>query len=305
MKDRVIVIGGTGFIGTQLIKALKAEGYAVVCLTRSPERAKSRMDLDVEFALWDGKSAVGWQHLAEGASAIVNLAGENISAGRWSEKRKERLVRSRLEAGKAVSDAVLSLEKPPGVVVQASAIGYYGSQGDLELTESSPSGEGFLSELCREWEASSRAVESAGVRHVVVRSGLVLGKQGGVLLRFVKMFRLRLGGPLGSGRQWLSWIHMDDEVSALCYLLERKNLSGVFNLTAPNPVRMREFARILGRTLSRPSWLPAPAFALKLVFGTMAEETVLSSQKVFPQRLFETGLSFEHPYLEQALMDIL
>ena len=212
---------------------------------------------------------------------------------------------SRLNSGRAVSEAVLSLTRPPKIVVQASAVGYYGSRGDSDLTETSLPGEGFLSQLCEEWEESSRAVESTGVRHVVIRSGLVLGSSGGVLPRFLKMFRFHLGGYLGNGRQWVSWIDRSDEIRALLFLLEREDTSGVFNLTAPHPVQMREFSRVLGRTLKKSSWFPVPAVSLWLLLGKMAEETVLASQKVLPERLLKAGFKFEYPYLKQALMDIL
>jgi len=303
--SRILVAGGTGFIGRPLLAAAKNAGYEVVCLTRNPVAAKAKDNLGIEYEYWDGKSRKGWNHHVEGAHAIINLTGANISAGRWTRKRRAILRQSRLESGRAVSEAVLSALRPPRVVIQASAVGYYGSRGDNDLTETTQRGEGFLALLCEEWEQSSRAVESAGVRHVVVRSGLVLGASGGVLPRFLTMFRFHMGGYLGNGRQWISWIDLKDEIRALLFLLEEMNLSGIFNLTAPQPVQMREFSHVLGRTLEKPSWLSVPAFSLKLLFGEMAQETILTSQKVHPKRLVDSGFDFVCPSLERSLMDIL
>jgi uncharacterized protein (TIGR01777 family) len=302
--SRIIVTGGTGFIGRPLLNALRKAGYETLCLTRHPQRAESMNELGVKFAFWDGKSAEGWKQYVEDAHAVINLAGANISSGRWTKKRKELLRMSRLSSGRAVSEAVLSSNRPPKVVVQASAVGYYGSRGNSDLSETSLPGKGFLSQLCEEWEESSRAVESAGVRYVVIRSGLVLGSSGGALPHFLRMFRFHLGGYLGNGRQWISWIDVGDEIRALLFLLEREDLSGVFNLAAPHPVQMREFSQILGRSLKKSSWFPVPAILLRLLLGTMAKETVLASQKVLPERLLKAGFKFECPYLKQAFMDI-
>ena len=305
--SRVIVTGGTGFIGSLLTKRLIEKGYEVVCLTRNVSRAKEEADggTRIIFVGWDGRSAVGWGGYAEGASAIINLAGESLASGRWDRKRKQRILQSRLQAGKAVLEAVKHAKNKAGVVIQASAIGFYGSRGDEVLDETCDSGRGFLPEVTRKWEESTIDVEVYGVRRAVIRTGLVLGEKGGVLSRLVLPFRFFLGGPLGSGKQWVSWIHIEDEVQAILYLMEHHELRGIFNLTSPHPLRNRDFSRKLGEALKRASWLPVPGFSLRWLFGEMAEETILSGQKVLPARLQEAGYEFVFPEAEKALTDIL
>lgn len=305
--SRVIIVGGTGFIGRHLSERLMEKKYGVVCLTRNVSRAReeSSGESRIEFVGWDGRSAVGWGGYAEGASAIINLAGENLSSGRWDKKRKKKILESRLQAGKAVVDAVKSARRKPGVVIQASAVGFYGSRGDEVLDEASEPGSGFLADVVREWERSTAEIEAFGVRRVVIRTGLVLGPEGGALPRLVLPFRFFLGGPLGSGRQWVSWIHIQDEVQAILYLMEHPELKGVFNLTSPHPLRNRDFGRKIGEAVKRPSWFPVPAFLLRWLYGEMAEETILSSQKVMPARLEEAGYEFVFPEAHKALTDIL
>ncbi|MGD2295200.1 MAG: TIGR01777 family oxidoreductase [Candidatus Aminicenantes bacterium] len=303
--ERVIVTGATGFIGRALCGFLAEKGFEVVVLTRNVAKGKKTFGDRAAAAEWDGKSAAGWQDYANGAYAIVNLAGENIASGRWTPQKKESILQSRLKAAEAVLEAVQSVQKKPRVVVQASAVGYYGSSRDEVRDESSSSGKGFLTDVTKEWEQSTRAVEDFGVRHVVIRSGVVLGSSGGALLPLVKPFRFFVGGPLGNGRQWLSWIHLRDEVNAIHFLLKRKDLHGVFNLTAPHPLRQKDFARLLGKILGKPSWFPAPRFMLRMVLGQMADEMLLASQKVVPKRLLEAGYQFLYPEAEPALKDIL
>ncbi len=301
----VIISGATGFIGRPLALCLAQAGYQVVVLTRNPSRATGLFGEGVRAAGWDGRTSGGWLDRASGACAIINLAGENIGAGRWTPKRKETIVRSRLDAGQAIVDAIRQARAKPKVLIQASAVGHYGPRGDEELDESAPAGEGFLAGVTREWEDSTAAAENFGVRRVVIRSGLVLGSDGGALPRILKPFRLFAGGPLGSGRQWLSWIHRRDEVAAIRYLLEREDLAGTFNLTAPQPLTMDEFARTLGRVMGRPAVFRIPAVLLRLLFGEMAEETILAGQRVLPLALLEAGFKFQYPDLESALQEIL
>lgn len=303
--SRVIVTGGTGFIGRHLSKRLMEKGYEVVCLTRNVSSAKQEGDSRILFTGWDGRTAVGWGGYAEGSAAIVNLAGENLASGRWDKKRKQRIIQSRLQAGKAVVDAVKSARRKPGVVIQASAVGFYGNRGDEVVDEASGPGRGFLAEVVREWEGSTAEIEALGARRAVIRTGLVLGSEGGALPRLVLPFRFFVGGPLGNGRQWVSWIHVEDEVQAILYLMEHPELAGVFNLTSPHPLRNGDFHRKLGRVLKRPSWMPVPGFLLRMLFGKMSEETILSSQKVMPARLEEAGYEFVFPEAEKALTDIL
>ncbi len=302
---RVIVTGGTGFIGRPLSLRLVEKGFEVVCLTRNPQNAQKRWGDRIKFVGWDGKSPEGWLDFAEGASAIINLAGESIGSGRWNETKRQRILQSRMNAGKAVVDAVRSLKRKPEVVIQASAIGIYGNRGSETLDESSGLGDGFLAEIAKNWEDSTREIEALGVRRVVVRTGLVLGSTGGSLPRLLLPFRFFVGGALGSGKQWMSWIHLEDEIGSILFLLERKDLTGAYNLTAPHPLQNKLFSRELGKLLKRPAWFPVPALFLKLILGKMAEETILSSQRVLPVRLEEAGFKFVFSDLTGALTDIL
>lgn len=299
---RALVTGGTGLIGGHLARDLAAGGYEVVVLTRDPSPSQP-LPPGVRAAAWDGKTADGWGHLVGGA-AIVHLAGENVGAGRWTAARKQRIYDSRVRSGEAVLAAVEQAAEKPRVLLQASAVGYYGDGGDRELTEGSPLGSGFLAEVCRDWEAVTADVESLGVRRAVLRSGVVLAREGGALPKMALPFRLFAGGPVGNGRQWLPWIHIEDEVRAIRFLLEHETASGPFNLTAPRPVTSRDFARALGRVLSRPALLPAPAVALRLALGEMAS-ALLASQRAVPGRLSDLGFSFRFPAAEAALRDLL
>lgn len=299
---RVIVTGGTGFIGRALCARLVAAGHDVTVLSRAPERAA---DLPrVRLAAWDGVSVEPLGPLLAGAAAVVHLAGESIAGGRWTAARKRRIRASRVDSSAALAAAILALPQPPAVLLQASAVGYYGSRGDEELDESSPPGEGFLAEVCRQWEAASAAVEDRGVRRPLARTGVVLAPGGGALPAMARPVRWFCGGPLGGGRQWLPWIHLDDELRALLFLLEHPTASGPFNLTAPQPLRQRAFVEALGRVLSRPSSLPAPELALRLALGEMSE-LLLASQRVRPARLLELGFRFRFSAAAQALGDLL
>ncbi len=302
---RVVISGATGFIGRALASSLLEDGYDVTVLTRNPAKARALFGDRIKAAAWDGLTSDGWLELASGARAIINLAGENIGAGRWTPKRKEEIVKSRLNAGRAVVDAIRNAPQKPAVLIQASAVGYYGSRADEILDESDSGGQGFLASLVREWESSTAEVESFGVRRLVIRSGLVLDSGGGVLPRFLRQFRLFAGGSLGSGRQWMSWIHRRDEIAAICFLLEREDLTGVFNLTAPLPLTMNEFAHVLGRAMHRPTAFRVPAIALRLLFGDLAKETMLAGQRVLPRALLRAGFEFLYSNLESALGDIL
>lgn len=304
-RGRIVISGGTGFIGSALTLSLLEAGYEVAVLSRNPAGAAARTEKRASTAGWDGRSSEGWLELASGSRAIVNLAGENIGAGRWTGKRKRAIVESRLNAGAAVMDAVRRASDKPQVLIQASAVGYYGSRGDEVVDESSSPGRGFLAELVRDWEKSTSEAESFGVRRVIIRSGLVLARHGGVFPRMLRPFRWFAGGPLGSGRQWLSWIHLRDEVAAIRFLLERDDLSGTFNLTAPEPLVMNRFAQTLGRVAGRPSIVRVPAVLLRLLYGEMAEETLLAGQRVEPRALLKAGFEFFFPRLEKALQDIL
>jgi uncharacterized protein (TIGR01777 family) len=303
---RAVITGGSGLIGRAVAAPLAAEGNDVVVLSRDPARVRG-LPAGVRAARWDGRSAAGWETLLEGGSAVINLAGEAIAAGRWTEERKRRIRASRVDAGRAVVDAVrLAAEegRAPAVVLQASGIGYYGDTGDQEIEEDQPPGGDFLAEAAIAWEASTAEVETLGVRRVVLRTGVVLDREGGALAKILPPFRLGLGGPLGNGRQWFPWIHMADEVGAILFLLATAAASGPFNLCAPRPIQNRDFARALGRQLHRPSILPAPAPALRLVLGELAE-ALLTGQRAHPRRLLAAGYRFSHPDLPEALADLL
>jgi hypothetical protein len=303
--SRVIITGGSGLIGRAVAAELAGAGFQVVVLSRRPRPAQA-LGLPDRVAVtgWDGRSAQGWGQLADGARAIVNLAGASLAGGRWSAERKRLILDSRLHAGGAVLQAVEQAGRKPQVVIQASAVGYYGRRGDEEISEDSPAGEDFLAQVCLAWEASTQAVAGMGVRHVVIRTGIVLSAGEGALPRLALPFRLFLGGRLGSGRQWVSWIHLADEAAAIRFLIEQPAASGAFNLTAPQPVTNAEFGKILGQVLRRPAWLPAPAFALRLALGELAT-TVLDGQRVVPRRLLQLGFSFRFPQAAPALQDIL
>jgi uncharacterized protein (TIGR01777 family) len=302
---RILITGATGFIGSGLARELAAGGYEVVALTRDPASARDRLPDDVVASAWDGRTAEGWGHLADGAFGIINLAGENLARGRWTPAKKDRILHSRTDSGAAVVEAVRAAVRKPGIVVQASAVGAYGGRGDEELDEGSEEGAGFLADVVKRWEASTREVESFGVRRAVIRSGLVLGKAGGLWPRLLTPFRFFAGGPLGDGEQWFSWISLEDEVRAVRFLVEHEELGGTFNLTAPQPLRQRDFCRLLGKALKRPCWLTIPAFALRILFGEKAKETLLAGQRAVPRRLVASGFEFHHPDAATAVAAIL
>ncbi len=306
MSDRrIILTGATGFIGRPLAAELRAAGYETIVLTRDARKAAPPSDPDLRLITWDGRTAEGWGPLADGARAIINLAGDNLAEGRWTRAKKSRILNSRTAAGAAVVEAVRSARAKPAVVIQASAVGFYGSRGGQELDERSAGGHGFLAGVVGSWEASTREVEAFGVRRVIIRSGLVLGRSGGAFPSLVRPFRFFTGGPLGSGRQWLSWIHLADEVRAIRFLVEREDLAGVHNLTAPDPLPEKDLCRELGAALGRPCWFPVPAFLLKVLFGEKATETLLCSQRVLPLRLRAAGFEFRFPETGAALRDLV
>ena len=300
---RIIITGGTGLIGGALAANLANDGHEVILLSRAPERTTS-LPSGVRAERWDGRTATGWGSLAEGADAIVNLAGEGIASGRWTEERKRRIRESRVNAGQAVVDAVKAATRKPGVVIQSSAVGYYGVHGDEEITESTPAGNDYLAQVAVAWENSTAPVETVDVRRAVIRTGVVLSKKSGALPQMLLPFKLFVGGPLGSGKQWLPWIHIADQVSAIRFLIENRRASGAFNLCAPNPLTNAEFGRVVGRVMGRPAFMPTPAFALRLAFGEMAT-VLLDGQRQLPKRLIELGFAFRFPSAQAALRDIL
>ncbi len=304
MAKRVIISGAAGFLGRALCRALHGD-YEIVALSRDALRAAGEIGPWAKAMEWDARTAGTWARQVEGAYAVINLAGESLAGGRWTQTKRASIVQSRTNSASAIVDAVNSAKVKPAVIIQASAVGFYGLRGDELLTEDAGVGSGFLADVCRRTEAMAARVERSAVRYVAIRSGLVLGQGGGVLPRFIMPYRFFLGGTLGNGRQWLSWISLEDEVRAIRFLMEDQNLSGAFNLAAPNPVTMGEFTHTLGQVLGRPAWTRVPAFVLRLVFGRMADELLLASQKAVPKRLLEAGFTFRYPQLQGALEAII
>jgi uncharacterized protein len=300
---RVLITGGTGIIGSALATSLSQDGHEVIVLTRNPRQVPG-LPATVQQVKWDAQSADGWGELADGATAIVNLAGESLAEGRWSEERKKSIYASRMNAGKAVMEAVTAAATKPKVVVQPSGTGYYGPHQDEIITEASGPGSDFLAQVCFDWEASTAAVERMGVRRVVTRSGIVLSNQGGAWPRIVLPFKLFAGGPIGSGKQYWPWIHLDDEVGAIRFLLENDAASGVFNFCTPTPFTNKEFAQRLGKVMGRPAFFPVPSIALKTIFGEMST-VLLDGQRVIPQRLQELGYPYKFSTAEAAFQDLL
>jgi uncharacterized protein (TIGR01777 family) len=248
---------------------------------------------------------VGWGALADGAAAIVNLAGANIVGKRWNAAVKDTILRSRLAAGEAVVEAVSAAGVKPSVLVQASAVGIYGSRGNDELDESALPGDGFLASVARRWESSTAVVEDAGVRRVVMRSGIVLGRDGGVLPRLSRPFKFFVGGPLAGGRHWVPWIHYDDEIEAIRFLIKDDNTNGVYNLCAPEPLKNRDISRIIGKALNRPWWWPIPGALIRALYGEMADALLLASERAVPRRLLEAGFVFRFGNAEAALRELI
>lgn len=306
---RTIITGGTGLIGRELAANLAADGHEVILLSRNPERATG-LPQGVRAKRWDAHTAVGWGHLVEGADAVVNLAGANLAGegffpSRWTAERKRLIRDSRVNAGRAVVRAIEQASNKPHVVIQSSGVGYYGLRGDEEITADDQPGDDFLARIASDdWEPSTAPVEEMGVRRAIIRSGAVLDAHEGALPRLVLPFRLFVGGPMGSGKQWFSWIHIRDEVAAIRFLIENKEAGGPFNLTAPNPLTNAQFARVLGRVMGRPALIPIPAFAMRLAFGEVVS-VLLEGQRAIPQRLLELGFTFQFPDAETALRDVL
>lgn len=305
---RIIVTGGTGMIGSRLTPKLVEAGHEVIVLSRNP--AKYSFPPGVEGVQWDGKTTAGWGHLVDGAGAVINLAGASIAGDgfpppRRTEARKKLILQSRLDAGTAVSAAIAEAENKPAVLIQMSAIGIYGDRGDEVITESSTLGDGFVADVVKQWEQSVTAVEEMGVRVVYVRTGLVyVMDEHSVLHPLLLVSKMFVGGPLGDGRQYYSWIHIDDVLRAMLFLLENESTSGVYNLTAPHPLPQKAVMQEIGKVIGRPSFMPAPAFAIKAVLGEVSD-LVLDGQRVLPTRLQEAGFSFKFEEVDNALMDLL
>ena len=294
---RIVVSGASGFIGRGVSATLRREGHEVVALTRGPARPGA--------IHWDPPAGVLDPAALEGFDAVVHLAGENAGAARWTSAKKASIRSSRTVGTTLLAGTIARLARRPTTLVSASGINVYGSPGDTLVDEESPLGDGFLAGVCHEWEAATAPASAAAVRVVILRIGMVLAPNGGGLGRLLPLFRLGLGGPTGSGRQWMSWVTRDDVAAAVSHAVGQRGLAGVVNLVSPNPVRNRDFVKTLGRVLHRPALLPAPAFALRLVLGEMADDLLLASIRVSPAALARSGFGFRDPDLEPALRRML
>lgn len=295
---KLVVTGTTGFIGSAICSRLLEQGHTLTLLTRSAPRDAATQNK--RWLHWTPGASGVWEKVVDGADGIINLAGEPIAAERWTPQQKRKIRMSRIETTSALVDAIAKAEQKPGFLINASAIGYYGPYGDETITEEAGPGTDFLAETTRDWENEAMKAESSGLRVVCLRSGMVLGRNGGALAKMVPPFKFFVGGPLGSGEQWISWIHKEDEVGLILHLAGNPQARGPVNATAPNPVTMKEFCRTLGQVLRRPCWAPVPAFALRLLLGEMAE-MLLTSQRVLPAAAERLGYQFRYPNLESAL----
>ncbi|HTY57267.1 MAG TPA: TIGR01777 family oxidoreductase [Bacteroidota bacterium] len=298
----IVVAGGTGFIGSSLLPALSLAGHSVVLLTRHPDLQK--LPPEITPVRWDGLTQGDWGNQIGRADAVINLAGESIGAGRWTPARKRNLLESRLNATRALLEAIRAGTRKPSLFISSSAVGYYGPVESGEVGEDHPAGSGFLADLCLRWEQEASAVGELGIRVVILRTGVVLGRKGGALERMLIPFRLYAGGPIGTGKQWFPWVHRDDVEGVILFALRNESLAGPVNVVAPESVDMRTFCAALGKALSRPSWLAVPSFPLRLALGEMAD-MILTGQRVVPSKLRSLGYEFRHPALGGALASVV
>lgn len=297
---KILISGASGLVGKALQESLKESGDQVVCLVRD------RSKVSESAIFWDPANGLVDIASLEGFDAVVNLAGESIAAGRWNDRLKRRILNSRLDSTKTLVNALIRLKQPPKVFVNASAIGIYGDRADEICTEESRIGSGFLADVCRQWEEAALVAEDKGIRTVLLRIGVVLSSEGGALTKMLPPFKLGLGGRLGSGEQYMSWVAIDDLVGAILFTISNDSLKGPVNVVAPDAIKNKDFTTVLGKVLSRPTILPVPEFALKALAGNeMAEEVLLGSTYVEPTKLLQAGYAFKYPKLEKALDDLV
>lgn len=294
---RILISGSSGLVGSAVVKQFRQQGYEIVTLKRS----KSLKEGEI---YWNPNKGELEPDLVEGFDAWINLAGENI-AGRWSIKKKNQIVQSRLLTTETLAKTLNMLKRPPKVFINASAVGFYGNRGDAFLSEEAPVGKGFLAKVCRMWESAAEAVKQKGVRIVLVRFGTVLSPKGGALEKMVTPFKLGFGGVVGSGNQYMSWVEIDDLTEALDFILNNPNIQGPVNVVSPNPVTNKGFTKALGKMLHRPTLLPLPALAVRMLFGEMGEELLLSSIRVNPSKLLQAGFAFRYASIDSALQKCL
>ncbi|MBX7245735.1 MAG: TIGR01777 family oxidoreductase [Candidatus Sumerlaeaceae bacterium] len=296
-NSAIVISGAGGLVGSALVQRLSGKGIAVRKLVRKAANGPDEIHYDVDSRTIDSQSL-------EGTYAVIHLAGESIF-GRWSAEKKRRILESRVAGTRFITECIAGLSNPPRVLLCASAIGFYGNRGDEIVDETSARGMGYLADVCEDWENATRPARDAGIRAVNMRLGIVLSPKGGALQQMLTPFRLGLGGPVGNGRQFASWVAMNDVLSAIEFLLVTESIAGPVNVVAPNPVTNAEFSKILGRVLSRPAFLPVPGFVLRLIFGEAADEFLLAGQRVLPRKLEEAGFQFHLPELEPALRHLL
>ncbi len=296
---KIAILGATGFIGRGLSESLTKTGHLVIALSRNPLKAKQILGTEIITLEWSPIRMSELAHELEGMDAFVNLAGENIGSFLWTPSKRAKIRESRTYNGSLVTELILSMRRPPEVLIQASAVGYYGTRGEEPLTESSGAGRGFLADVAVEWEKSTATVETSGVRYIITRSGVVLSAAGGALPKLAAPYKFKLGSIPGTGEQWLPWIHYQDEIGAFCFLLENIQSTGVYNLAAPVAARMAEVCREIGPTV-----LKVPNSLVRLVSGKMGEETILCSQRVVPEKLLKEGFEFKFRTIEEALANI-
>ena len=295
---KIVISGASGFIGSALVDRLSKQDLSIFLLSRQPH--KEGATKNKQWLEWQPGQAGAWERAIDGADGVINLAGEPIAEKRWNKAQKERLRNSRIDSTRSLVRAIAHAQVKPRFLISASAVGYYGSRGDEKITEDSKPGADFLSNLCVQWEDEARKAEEAGVRVALLRTGVVLAKGKGALKKMVPPFKWFAGGPLGSGGQWMPWIHVDDEVGMIEFLIENQNARGAFNGSAPNPVTMATFAKALGAVLNRPSWARVPVSVLTLMVGEMAE-MLIAGQRVTPEAALKLGYRFKYPNLKQAL----
>lgn len=302
----ILITGGTGFIGTHLLRLLSAEPHSIVLLTRGRAQTISVDKMTVKYVHWEPRTHErgDWTNEVNGCDIVINLIGKNVFEQRWDEQVKEEIINSRIVPTKLLVETIARSERKPKLLISASAVGYYGDRGEETITEESSCGNDFLAEVVRQWEGAAYEAEKFGVRVATPRIGLVLEKSGGMIGKMLLPFKLFIGGPIGSGRQFLPWVHMDDVVRGIVYPIHNDQFRGIYNLVSPNPVRMNDFAALFGKILHRPSWLPVPDIALKILYGE-GTKVILSGQKALPKKLQSSGYKFSFPELNAALIDIL
>jgi uncharacterized protein (TIGR01777 family) len=304
---KIAISGATGFVGSRLVERLHTEGHRILVLTRNTTFAQkvfpSQAFPNLEIIAYTPSVSGSWQDSIAGCDGVVNLAGEPIAEGRWTPERKQEILNTRKLGTQKIVEAIAKANPQPTVLVNTSAIGYYGTSETASFDEDSASGNDFLAQVCQEWEAEASKVKDVNVRLVILRFGIVLGN-GGALGKMITPFKLFAGGPIGSGQQWFSWIHLDDIVSLIIQALTKPTMEGVYNATAPQPVRMNDLSTTMGNVMNRPSWLPVPGFAIEAILGDGAK-VVLEGQQVLPKRTLESSFEFQYPNLPSALKQIL